>query len=72
MRQRVQVAHQALQALFQYVSIDLRRRNIRMTQKGLYHAQIGAIVQKVAGKSVAKYVGADLVGTKAGRARQAL
>ena len=43
-----------------------------MTQKGLYHAQIGAIVQKVAGKSVAKYVGADLVGTKAGRARQAL
>lgn len=43
-----------------------------MSQKGLHHAQIGAIVQEMAGKSVAKHVGTDLVGAKACRSRKAL
>ena len=52
--------------------VDLCGRNIRMAKKGLHHAQIGAIVQKVAGKSMAQHMRTDLVGTQTRRAREAL
>src|SRR6516165_1837082 len=43
-----------------------------MAQKGLHHTQIGAVVQEVAGESVAEHMGTDLVGAKARRACEAL
>ena len=60
LRQRVQVAHQAFQALFQYMGIDLRGRNIGVTKKRLDDTQIRPIVQEMAGKSVAQHMRADL------------
>ena len=56
LRQRVQIAHQAFQALLQHVSINLRGRNIGVAEQRLHHAQVGAVVEKMAGKSVAQHV----------------
>ena len=56
----MQIAHQALEPLIEHMRIDLCRRNVRMAEQHLHHAQIGAIVKEVAGKSVAKSVGCDL------------
>jgi hypothetical protein len=58
--QRVQIAHQAFQALFEHVGINLRRRNIGVAEQCLYYAKIGTVVQQMAGKSVAQHVRADL------------
>ena len=54
--ERMQVAHQAFQALFQHMGIDLGRRNVGVAEQGLHDTQIGAIVQKVAGEGVAQHV----------------
>ena len=43
---------QSFQPLPGYMRINLRRRNIRMTQQQLHHAQIRAVIQQVRGKSV--------------------
>src|SRR4051812_28547773 len=59
-RQRMQAAHQTFQAVFQNVRIDLRGRDVGVSQQRLHHAQVGAVVQQVAGKSVPQYVRADL------------
>src|SRR5689334_17919190 len=48
LRQRVEVAHQALQPFLHHMGIDLRGRDVGMTEQGLDDAQVGAIVQKVA------------------------
>jgi hypothetical protein len=63
-RQWVQITHQAFQALFQNMRVNLRGRNIGVAEQRLHHAQIGAVVEKVAGESVAQHVRADLRGTK--------
>ena len=56
LRQRMQVAHQALQALLDHMGIDLRGRNIGVAEQRLHDAQIRAVVQQVAGKGVAQHV----------------
>ena len=70
-RQRVQVANQTLQAFLQHMRIYLRGRNVGMAKKGLHDAQIGAIVQKMAGKSMAQDMGTDLAGAQTRRAGKA-
>ena len=66
LRQRMQIAHQALQPLFQHMGIDLRGGNIGVAEQRLHHAQIGAVVQEVAGEGVAQHVRADLRGAQPG------
>jgi transposase len=39
------------------MSIYLRRRNIRMPQQHLHDAQVGAVVQQVAGKGMPQEIG---------------
>ena len=38
---------QFLQPLPRHVRVNLRRRNIRMSQQQLHHAQVGAVVDQV-------------------------
>ena len=42
----MQVADQRLQPFFQHMGIDLRGRNICVSEKGLHHAQVCAVVQQ--------------------------
>ena len=71
-RERVQVAHQAFEALLENMGIDLCRRNVGMAQQRLHHPKIGAVVQKVAGECVAKHVRAHLRGAQPGGAGKRL
>ena len=64
--QRVQIPHQALEPLLQHMGVDLRRRNVGVAEQGLHDAEVGAIVQEVAGEGVAEHVRADPVGRNAG------
>ena len=66
--ERMQVAHEILQALFDDVGVDLRRRDITVPQQGLNDAQVAAIVQQVAGKGVAQDVWTDKRRCQAGGA----
>ena len=50
----MKIAHQFFQPLFQHVSVNLGRRNVGVTEQGLDHAQVRAVVQKVTGKSVSE------------------
>ena len=68
----MQIAHQALQALLQHMGVDLRRGNIGMAEQRLHHAQIGAVVQQVAGEGVAQHVRAHLRRRAARRCRERL
>ena len=61
-RQRMQVAHHALQPLVEHVGVDLRRRDVGMAEQLLHDAQVGAVLQEVAGEGVAQHVRADAVG----------
>src|SRR5262245_50621218 len=54
--------HQTSQALLDDVGIDLRRRDVGMAEELLHRAQIGATLQEVAGKGVAKNVRRDARG----------
>ncbi len=58
----VQVAHQAFQPILKDMRVDLRGRNVGMAEQGLHHAEVGAVLQEMAGKGVAQHVGADLGG----------
>jgi len=42
--------HQLLQAFFEDVGVDLRGRNVRMSQEFLHDAKVCAIGQEMAGK----------------------
>src|SRR5262245_50314845 len=57
---------QASQALLDDVSIDLRRRDVGMAEELLHGAQIGAPLQKVAGKGMAENVRRDARGFNPG------
>ena len=50
----MQVAHQRLQAFFQNMGIDLRRGNIGVAEQRLHHAQVGAVVQEMAGDGMSR------------------
>ena len=53
---------EAFQALFQYMRIDFRGRNVGMPQQLLDRTQIGAAVKQVTGEGVAQDVRADTFG----------
>src|SRR4051794_10848674 len=59
-RQRMQVAHEALEALVEHMGVDLCRGDVGMAQQRLYDPKIGAVVQQMAGKGVAEHVRAHL------------
>ena len=65
-RQRMQVAHQALEALLQHVGVDLRGRDVGVPEQRLHHPQVGAVVQQMARKGVAQHVRAHLIGAQPG------
>src|SRR5215831_11176277 len=56
LRQRMQVAHQALQPLLDHMGVDLGRGDIGVAEQGLHDAQVRAVVQEVAGEGVAQHV----------------
>ena len=58
--QRMQIADEAFQALFEHMSINLRGRDVGMAEQRLHHAQVCAIVQKMAGEGMAQDVRAQL------------
>ena len=68
----MQVADQAFQPLLQHMGVDLRGRNIGMAEQRLHHAQIGAIVQEVAGEGMTQHMRADLCGFQPGRGGEGL
>src|SRR5581483_955548 len=47
------------EALFDHVGVDLRRRDVGMTQELLHGAQVGAALEQVAGEGVAQHVRRD-------------
>lgn len=53
---RMMLAMQLLQPFARDVGIDLRGGNVGMPQQHLHHAQIGAVVEQMGGKSVAQHV----------------
>ena len=55
----MQIAHHGLHPRIEHVGIDLRRRNIGMAEQFLHDAQIGAVLQKMAGEGVAQHMRAD-------------
>ena len=72
LRQRMQVAHQALQPLLDHMGVDLRGRDVGMAEQRLHDAQIGAVVQQMAGKGMAQHMRADQPRREAGGCRQFL
>ena len=70
--QRVQVAHQALQPLFDDMGVDLRGRDVGVAEQGLHDAQIRAVVQQVAGKGMAQHVRRHQPRRQAGGGRELL
>src|SRR5215471_4116535 len=59
-RQRMQVAHEALEALVEHMGVDLCRGDVGMAQQSLYDPKIGAVVQEMTGEGVAEHVRAHL------------
>ena len=55
----MQVAHQRLQALFQHVGVNLRGRDVGVPEEGLHHAQVGAVMQQMAGEGVTQHMRAQ-------------
>ena len=52
----MQVADEAFQPLFQHVGIDLCGGNVGVAEQRLHNAQVGAVMQEMAGESVAQHV----------------
>ncbi len=57
---------QFLQLFIEHMRVDLRGRNVRMAQKFLHGAEVGAVLQQVAGKGVAEHMWRDGSGGNAG------
>jgi len=72
LRQRVQIAHQALQPFLDHMGVDLRGRDVGMAEQRLHDAQIGAVMQKMAGEGMAQHVRADQSRRQTGGRRQFL
>src|SRR5208282_5509531 len=68
----MQIAHEAFETLLEHMGVDLRGRNVGMAKQRLYHTQIGAVVQEVAGESMAQHVRAQICRTQTGRRRERL
>ena len=72
LRQWVQIAHQALEPLLQHMRVDLRGRDVGVAKQRLHHAEVGAVLQEVAGERMAQHVRADLRSLQAGGAGELL
>ncbi|MCH6587987.1 MAG: cytochrome P450 [Proteobacteria bacterium] len=70
--ERVVVPDQGLEALAEDVGIDLGGRDVGVAEHLLDRAQIGAVVEQVAGEGVAQDVGRDLARVDAGLGGQLL
>ena len=55
----MQVAHQRLQPFLQHMGIDLRGGDVGVAEQSLHHAQVGAVVQQVAGEGMAQHMRAE-------------
>ena len=49
----------AFQALVEHMGVDLRRGDVGVAEQFLHDAQIGAVLQQMAGEGVAQHVRAD-------------
>ena len=54
--ERVQIPNYVFETLVENVRVDLGRGNICMTEQCLHDAQIGTIVEEMAGESMAQHV----------------
>ena len=72
LRQRMQVAHQALQPLLDHMGVDLRGRDVGVAEQRLHDAQVGAVVQEMAGEGVTQHMRRDQPRRQAGGRRQFL
>ena len=64
--ERVVLGDQRAQPLLEHVGVDLRRRDVGMAEQLLHDAEIGAVLQEVAGEGVAQHVRRDLRRRNAG------
>ena len=71
-RQRVQIADHRAHSLVQHMGVNLGRRNVGVTKKLLHDTQIGAILQEMAGKSVAQDMRTDASPVDSGQRRHEL
>ena len=62
---------QLLQPLARNVGVDLRRRDVRVAEQQLHHAQVGAVVEQVRGEGVAQRVRRERLAGKRAGARSA-
>ena len=56
------LAVHAAEVLAVHVRVDLRRRDVGVAKEFLHDAQVGPVLQEMAGEGVAENVRADLVG----------
>src|SRR5262245_19112277 len=64
--QRVQIAHQALEALLKHMGVNLCRGDVGVAEQRLHHPKVGAVVQEMTRESVAEHVRAHLRGAQSG------
>jgi len=55
----MRILNKMAHSLIQHMCVNLRRRNVSMTQHLLERSQIGAVSQQMASKRVPNYVRAD-------------
>ena len=65
--QRMVLGDEGAQPLLEHVGVDLRRRDVGVAEELLHDAEIGAVLQEVAGEGVAEHVRRDLRRRDAGR-----
>src|SRR6185437_13525711 len=63
---RVMLVDQPHQPLLQYMGVDLRGGNIGVAEQLLHGAQVGAVLQKMAGEGMAKHMRRNLGRSDAG------
>src|SRR5260221_3319856 len=59
LRQRMQVTHQTFKTLLDHMGVDLRGRDVGVAEQRLHDAQIGAVVQEMAGEGMAQHMRRD-------------
>ena len=66
------IVHQSDQPFLQHMGVNLRGGDVGVAEQLLHGAQVGAVLQKVAGKGVAQHVRRYLRGGNAGPRGQPL
>ena len=68
----MKVAHKRFQPFFQDMRIDLRRRDIGMSEKCLHDTEICAVVEQMAGEGVTQHMRAQARGLNTARRSERL